>query len=47
MQVWFLLCVCLTIAQAQDQITFGVGRASSQLYLNEVCIVLVSVYLDN
>jgi hypothetical protein len=35
MHVWFLLCVCLTIAQAQKLITFGIGRSSNRLYLNE------------
>jgi hypothetical protein len=47
MHVWFLLCVCLTITQAQKSITFGVGRSSNRLYLNEVCIVFITVCPDN
>jgi len=45
MQVWFLLCLCATIAQAQKLITFGIGRASNRLYLAEVSITLIIVYL--
>jgi hypothetical protein len=45
MKAWFLLCLCATIAQAQKLITFGIGRASNRLYLAEVSIILITVYL--
>jgi hypothetical protein len=45
MQVWFLLFLCVTITQAQKLITFGIGRSGNRLYLAEVSITLITVYL--
>jgi hypothetical protein len=45
MHVWFLLCVCLTIARAQKLITFGIGRSNYRLHLTEVSIIPITDYL--
>ena len=43
MQVWLLLCLCLTITQAQKLITFGIGRSSNRLFLAEVSVDLITL----
>ncbi len=45
MRIWFLLFVCFATRNAQELSLFGIGRASQRLFLAEVIINLITVYL--
>jgi hypothetical protein len=45
MRVWFLLLVCVATINTQELNLFGIGRASQRLYLAEVIINSIKVYL--